>query len=374
MTAAIATEHVDEIVRDFAAALIYTTNRERRTAMSSPLYDLPGRSSLGFAVVHEVAPGLVERLERVVPAEEIGRRMRAPLVRPYYLQLFILFEGYLMGREQRLLDGRDVPGDDAERTARVADWFARAAGAYRIDGSAAPAEGNPTQRILDDAEVERWTGGTPLREDVAARAQRALGAIELYALTVHGEQRDGNFDHGPYDGPGGEVVQFHEINDLSNDFLPWVLPEDRLPVDAVGVVRAYPAGAGTLYDMFGTSSGTSSSFDLRAVLARDDAGLRAIDVDELEALGAAAQAATGRLYRRIAGWEPAYKTEYGRPLFLNHLVPFARLAGDPEVERWLVAAGADAGAEELALQTPGEGRSVWTLFGAKSDDMFRSVG
>ena len=71
--------------------------------------------------------------------------------------------------------------------------------------------------------------------------------------------------------------------------------------------------------------------------------MRALELEELEQIAAAATRATAELYRRIAGWEPEYRTAYGRPLFLNHLLPFPRIAGAPEIEEWLVEAGEAAG-------------------------------
>ncbi len=363
-------DRANALISRFASDLVFTTNRERRVAMTSPLYDLQGRSSLGFSVVYDLAPGLVRRLEAALDAEEVGRRMRGLLLRPYFLQLFIFFEGYLMGREQRIvedggLSGRQC-GEDAERTALVCDWFARVCSSYRCDEHLFPGETVSEQPILEPGQVAEWVAREPLPAELADRAQRAVGQIELYALTVHGEQRDGNFDHGPYAAGDGRQIVFHEVNDLANDFLPWVSAEERLGVDAIGVVRAFSAEAKIDCDMFGTSSVSpaGASHQQLAVLARDSDGVREIDVEELEGVAAAAARATARLYRRIAAWQPEYRTTYGRPLFINHLVPFARIAAAPEVERWLREHGAEAGPADLSVIQGRGPAEVWARLAA----------
>lgn len=349
--------------------------------MTSPLYDLPGRSSLGFAVTWAAAPAMLERLEERISPEEAGERMRAPLMRPYALQLFILLEGYLMGREQRLLDAsgdltEDQRAADAARTEKVVSWFARASGAYRTDDALFCGPQVVTQPVLEPAEIEECAA--ELREwdaDTVSRVQRAFGFLELYSLTLHGEQRDGIFDHGPYPHDDGILV-FHEVNDLQNDYLPWSTQDVRLPVDAVGVVRAHPP-VGTTFDMFGTMSygRTAPEVCARALWRRERGRLRTIGVRELESIAERAVTATGMLYRRVAEWAPDFRIRYGAPLFANHLVPFLRLAEADDVERWLDHAVAQATEEEMPRLGDAP-RSIWTHLAAaamRGGELFHPV-
>lgn len=357
----------DALIAHFADSIVYTTNRERRVAMSSPLYDLQGRSSYGFAAVYEVTPKLVRQLEAAMPAERIGERMGAPLMRPYFLQLFILFYSYLMGREQRLVDaGGRATAAEAEEVLEVCDWFRRACAAYRTDGELFPDRTVVGQPILPPAQLEQWAQGEPLEEDLTSRVQRAFGRLEVYALTVHGEQRDGNFDHGPYPAAGGGRLVFHEVDDLDNDYLPWVDEGRRLGVDAVGVVRSYAGPAKFNFDVFGTSDVDPPSAPFRPIrlLAREGGDLREIEVEELEELAAAAGRATGELYAKIAAWEPDYRTAYGGPLFLNHLQPFARLAGSAAGEEWLREMRDVAGARDRELLAGPAAKELWSRLAA----------
>jgi hypothetical protein len=372
---------VNETIAEFGESITATVRREKRTAMTSPLFDLPGRSSLGFAVTYDAAPGLIERLEPLLAAEELGARMRQPLLRPYFLQLFILGEAYLMGREQLLLDGGGSLGDgdaeaaDAERTSRVVSYFARVCRAYRTDGQLFPGRVIDTQPVLDSAYATSLAeaGPAPTPEE-AARIERALGAIELYVLTLHGEQRDGIFDHGPYPYPGadGRALVFHELNDLRNDYLPWSIEDVRLPVDAVGVARVTTAA--TCFDVFGTMSYEPSSAPIEplAVFCRDRDELRSMELDELEQIAAQATRATALLFRTYSLWEASYRTAYGAPLFANHLVPLVRLAGEPAIETWLAESVAET-TERMLADFLGAPKSIWAHMAGATDKLFTPV-
>jgi hypothetical protein len=367
----------NEVISRFSADLTATTNRERRVAMSSPLYDLQGRSTLGFLVSHDLGAELVRRTEAACPAEEVGERMGKLLTRPYFLGLFILFEGYLMGREMRMIENGAPSGADlvrdGEDTIAVTDWFERVCSSYRTDDRLFPGAEVFDQLILAPAEVI-GPAGQPLDEETAARAQRAIGTLELYALTVHGEQRDGNFDHGPYPAPDGSRLVVHEVNDLDNDFRPWVEAPQRLGVDAVGVVRRFASGVEIVCDMFGTSSvsPSGSPFEQLALLVREGETVRALEVEELEEIAARAVSATGELFQRIAGWEQDFRTAYGRPLWLNHFAPILEIAGAGDQLEWLREAGAAAGPQDLAeLQGAAVGQ-VWARLAA-GEEMFTAV-
>jgi hypothetical protein len=368
----------DEVVSRFSADLTATTNRERRVAMSSPLYDLQGRSSLGFLVSHDIGPELVHRLEAATPAEEIGERMADLLMRPYFLALFILYEGYLMGREMRIVEAGAPSGEaalrDAEDTIAVTDWFARVCATYRTDDDLYPGATVLDQPILRVGWLDEFLAAKPLERELATRAQRAVGALELYALTVHGEQRDGNFDHGPYPGPDGRQLVVHEVNDLDNNFLPWVEAGQRLGVDAVGVVRAFAPDVQITCDMFGTSSvaPSGSPFEQLALLVREGPTVRRLEVEELEEIAARAASATAALFERIAGWDAEFRTAYGRPLWLNHFAPIMRIAGAGDQLDWLREAGAAAGPSDLGVLERPAASQVWQRLAA-GEEMFTLV-
>lgn len=367
----------DEVIRSYACDFGAMIRSESRTSMTSPLFDLPGRSSLAFAFVYDVAPAFVTLLERHMPAEEIGARMRLPLMRPYFLQPSLVIEGMLMGREQRILDHGGNDGADDERTALVVDWAARACGASRTDDRWWPGAPDLTMPVLDEpALVACGADAEPIDIETAGRIHRAVGAVEVYALTVHGEQRDGNFHHGPYRRPDGSRVVFHEINDLSNTSLPWTDEATSLGVDAVGVVDALDDGVSTAFDLFGsmTSSPVEPRREARATWIRSGTELRPASVDELEELAARARDATAELYRRIVAWDKAYRTGYGADLWINHLMPLAELAGaQADALPLLEKSAAAVCAAELPWLVDAPPRSVWAHVAAGPATHFTSL-
>jgi hypothetical protein len=365
-----------EVMRRFGHDLGVTIRREKRAGMTSPMYNLAGRSSLGYVLVHDVADEFVRRMEDVITAEELGARMRAPLMRPYSLGLFIFLEGYLVHREQLRLDGdpRACPPDDAAKTEYVVSWFGRVSRAYRADDELFCGESVLGQQVLTADDASAFRGELTLEPGDELRVKRAFGLLELYALTLHGEQRDGHFYHGPYPAEGGRWTTFHEINDLDNRTLPWADEETVLGVDAVGATRLYSDDIVPIFDMFGTMSVTpvAAGYSTTGLWLRDAAGVRALELDELEAIAQRAQAATSVLFRRIIAWDDDYRTAYGAPLWANHLLPFAELGGVPGIGPWLTERAAAVTAEWLPRLGGDAPASVWPLMAAASADLFRT--
>jgi hypothetical protein len=231
---------VDAAIETWGVAQSETMRREQRGKLSSELFDIRGRTWVGFECYYRAVPELLAALAERISPEEIGRRMKRPGQRPYYLQLFILMSNYLCAREQRVLTAGSPPETDpaeAEALQILVEFFARAASAYREDGGLVPAAPDYDQRILDAEWAGRCAALLGPTDDLA-RVRRALASISLYVFLMHGEQRDGNFDHGPYQLEDGARMLIHEINDLDNDYLPWVDSERPLPLSNICIAYA----------------------------------------------------------------------------------------------------------------------------------------
>lgn len=340
-----------------------------RVSQTSTLFDLAGRSTLGFALLYEVVPQFLRELDAAAPRERLGASLRQPLMRPGPVQALIVIESWLMGRERLIIDaGERLPDEiDPERDRAdwelVGSWYSDVVGALRGDGAAFPTEAelyepggglSPGETIFAQPVLdEKWLSklqidGPRLGPDEAERAQRALGMLDMFALTLHGEQRDGLFDRGPWRRENGWTVSLHEVNDLDNEVLPWSSAETRLGVDAVGAINARRPGSELPIDMWGTVAGGGLPDEIRGLWVRRDEELRPLGVEELEEIAARAGEACGVLYKRMADWDEDYRIAYGAPLFINHLVPLARAAGADraEAELW-------AGAERvLPIELP----------------------
>lgn len=309
---------------------------EKRDQLRSVLFDVPRRSMLGWNCIYLHGPELIRELRGHVTPEELASRMRSLGIRPYQLQVALLFLGYLGGRQQRILDlgiaeGEPLPDEDTESAIEFLDFSERLARSYRGDGTLTPGEAGAQTRVLDaDALEEVRALLEPAREDRFAPMQRCLATLEMYAFMLHGEQRDGVFGHGPYELEGTSRLFLREVNDLQNDYLPWASTEARNPF--ANVVCAYEADDVKLScDVFGTLTVDSPDLERRlrasAALTRDGGDLRRLGEDELEAAQAAAAAAIREMYKQFAGWSERYKLEYGGPLFANHMKTLFDLAG-----------------------------------------------
>lgn len=354
-----------------------------RVAQTSSLYDLPGRSTVGFAFVYAVVADVLRSLDGAMPRRELAAALRRPLVRPNPLQALIVLEAWLMGRERLLIDGGNRLPVESERDRAdwelVGSWYAEVVGAMRGEDAFPPPAADGGEQIEAQPVLaplawrELGAEGDPLPVPVAERIERAAGALDLFALTLHGEQRDGLFDRGPHRAADGRSVVLHEVNDLRNDVLPWSTEVTRLGVDAIGVLRAYRPATAVRVDMWGTAivRPTGPADQVLAVWARRGEELFPLGVEELERIAARATAATAELFGRMAGWDGDYRTAYGGPLFANHLIPLVRAAGRPDLVAPLLERADRIAATELNALRGAEPHPVWkVLVRTDSDVLF----
>jgi hypothetical protein len=325
---------VDEVIAAWGAAQSETMRNESRASLASDLFDIRGRTWVGFECYYEAAaPLLQELVSRSVPPEEIGRRMKVPGSRPYYLQLFLLMSNYLGSREERVLQHGTAPdmSDPAayEQLRVLVEFFTRTTMAYRNDGAIVPGPPENDQRILGEAWVARCVEllGPPTELEAIKRMSAMLS---LYSFMLHGEQRDGQFDHGPYPGPDGTQIIVREFNDLRNTYLPWSEREARLPYSNVCVAYAC-RGASMRFTIFATA--TTSPADLAphvegvAAFARVGEELHRLDAAEMATIATLAQQLQLAIYRRVVRWDAIERSRYGLYLYANSLAPFLTVAG-----------------------------------------------
>jgi hypothetical protein len=344
-------ERLNELILVFGEHEKAALRAEKRGAMTSQLFDLRRRSLLGWQTKYEHEAGFLREVAAVLTPEEIGRRMRVPGSRPYYLQLFLMLQDSLGARQQRMLElglaeGDPFPEERLDDLLFVADFWERASRSYRSDGKLLPDEAGRTQPILDEPTLDR------LRELVAPAPREQLDAtrrlaasLEAYCFVAHGEQRDGIFGHGPYPGTGGSVLFCKEFNDLRNDFLPWARTGARNVYDNVVVVYEC-RDVRVACDMFGGIVTDPLDFHNRvervAVLTQAGGELQPLGPDEQAVARAAAEQATNEIFFTVVEWPDRYRVEYGAILFMNHVRPFLALAGIDADDRLAAAAEATA--------------------------------
>jgi hypothetical protein len=323
------------LIARFAYCHRQTMRAERRAGMKSALFDLPRRSSLGWAAVHEHGGALVAELRDAIDPYDLGRRMRRVGSRPYTLQAFMLACGYLAGRQQLLLDaglapGDGLPGEDPEEVAMVVGFWARLLEGQRDSDRLMPEEDGGATRVLDAADVQSVRALLRPQDDATrSRVRKMAATLELYGFILHGEQRDGIGGHGPYPLDDGSVMFFKEFNDLRNGDLPWAATDAENPYPYI-VVATIARDVEVRCDLFGSMVVSPHELGDRvlaqATLTQGPDGLRVVD-DEADDLREAAAAAQQELYVRAIGWDDRYKIAYGAPLFANHVAPLFALAG-----------------------------------------------
>jgi len=320
--------HVNALVHRFGESVKGFFRDQRRSSMTSPMFNLPGRLVLGAHCYYEhLGPLLAEIAARCAPAA-IGRRMQRLCARPNYVNLNSLALGFLVGREQRRLLGHAPHPDDAERVAQVMTFWEAVARACRRDGHCLPDEADFTIPVLPAAAVEDLAAR--LRPDpdpdLRARIRRMLATLELYTFILHGEARVGVFHHGPYVLDGGDTLLVKELIGLREDFYPWARLQARPPFAHLACVMRLRAVRSRLV-LFGSLTTEprdyASNVVAEEVLVVDGDAYEPLPHADIDAVTAVAADAQMELYRRVIDWDPRYRIAYGAELYGCLLKAFA---------------------------------------------------
>ena len=304
---------------------------QQRSAMTSPMFNLPGRLVLGSHCYYENLPGLLHTIKQHASEETIGSGMKKLCSRPNYVHLNSLALGYLVGREQARLNGQ-VTHDDVEQVAGVMDFWAGVARNYRNDGLLLPDEANFTVPILEAALVSDLE--SCLRDDLTAghkrRVRRMLATLELYTFILHGEARVGVFHHGPYTLDNGDAMVVRELVGLREDFYPWARLQTQPHHDHLAwVIRLREVRSKIV--LFGSLATEPADFApnivAEEVFVVENGGYRPLPAAEITELTETAGNAQLDLYRRIIDWDDRYRIAYGADLYACLLKNFADQLG-----------------------------------------------
>jgi hypothetical protein len=304
---------------------------QQRSAMTSPMFNLPGRLVLGSHCYYENLPQLLTEICNHASEEDIGLGMKQLCTRPNYVHLNSLALGFLVGREQARLSGADC-GDDGEEVASVMEFWSRVARSYRNDGLLLPDEAGFTVPIIPAETVgdlnDRLSGAYP---DILRRQiHRLLATLELYTFILHGEARVGVFHHGPYPLDDGETLVIKELVGLREDFYPWAQLETRLPYDNIACAMRFRDVRSKIV-LFGSLTTEprdyASSIVAEALFVVENGAYRPLPADEIPELTQLAADAQLELYRRVIDWDDRYRIEYGADLYGYLLKSFADQLG-----------------------------------------------
>jgi hypothetical protein len=324
-------ERAGESMREFYQA-------GRRSSLTSPMFNVPGRMTVGGEVYFRHLPDLLRELDGTVGVDELAGRAGALCTRPHYLSMQSFMHGYLNGREQRRIDAGLVSGEPLaderrEDLAVVMDFWDRAMRAYLRADLVLPEEtGGAIRPLSPDAVAALAATLRPVTEDETAwqvTVRRAVATAELYTFIANGESRVGVFHYGPYPLPGGDILLIKELNGLQDRFLPW---EDvPLPPfeNLARVMRL--RGVGARIGAFGTLVTDPLEYEASLVaeqlVTRVNGELRSLADDDIGALQTGTSLAQLRMYEEAAGWDAVRQVAYGADLYAALLLPWFQAAG-----------------------------------------------
>jgi hypothetical protein len=333
--------NVNQLIDLFGQSVKHFFRDQQRSAMTSPMFNLPGRLVLGSHCYYENLPQLLGEIRSRAKEQDIGRGMKNLCMRPNYVHLNSLALGYLVGREQARLSGTDTK-DDFDRTHSVMEFWSQVTRSCRNDGLLLPDEADFTVPILPAETVSELNGRLrgDLPDTLRRQIHRLVATLELYTFILHGEARVGVSHHGPYpvngvDGDGGngdvgDTLVVKELIGLREDFYPWAQMEARLPYDNIACVMRFHDVRSKIV-LFGTLTTQprdyAQSVAAEALFVVKDGVYHPLPDDEIPNLTQTAADAQLELYRRVIDWDDKYRIEYGADLYGYLLKSFADSLG-----------------------------------------------
>lgn len=314
---------INQLIHLFGESVKHFFRDQNRSAMTSPIFNLPNRLVLGSHCYYENLPQLLCEITSRASEEDIGSGMKRLGARPNYVHLNSLALGYLVGREQARLMAQGTgtgTSDDDGKVATVLEFWSRVARSYRNDALLLPDEADFAIPILADK-----TAGdllprlrSDLTEDSTRQLHRMMATLELYTFILNGEARVGVFHHGPYPVEGGDVIIVKELTGLREDFYPWARLQARLPYDRLAYVMRL-SNVKPKITLFGTLTTEPSDYKsqivAREVFVVDDGSPRPLPAGEFADLTAIAGDAQLELYRKVIDWDERYRIAYGADLY-----------------------------------------------------------
>lgn len=234
-----------------------------------------------------------------------------------------------------------APEDEGTREVAELVQFQRrlAAGFWDDGGEMFSSSRGYAAPVLDRAWIDRFAADVQpfTGEDQRSVHQRFNATTEITGFLLHFDNRSGLSDTGPYPLPDGGfmIVRDHFLHDpvyhwhdVAED-LPHCLtqamvfhPTEDLQVNVLDIGTLFSEPANYLQHLTGMAVYARDSWDTPIE------ELRRVDEDEMHRILETCDAATTKLYKRIASMSPRDKIMCGAQVYYTEFVaPFARLAG-----------------------------------------------
>jgi hypothetical protein len=286
---------------------------------------------------------MMRAIDKVMPAEEIGRRARRPGCQIDSCFLWSIANFPLVGR--KVFGMLDPSLDTPDRMYTILEFWERAALAYRGDGSR-QAWDTGTARPYD-AEVQRTLLDGALKiddDEQRSRIKRFNATLVTYLFLLYFDTRAGYCDTGPYEVSGRPerkllVRDFYRL--AQSDFW-WSDVAKEVPYQNLTAALVLEDVDFTVTD-FGTSNHDPIDyldhvvdFGLFTTDGCEPNELRPVPLHEIDGIVAAVRDAQAKHYRHIAAMSRDEKIRCGAYVYFSFLRPFAQEAGIADDLDWTV--------------------------------------
>jgi len=333
-----------------------------RTALESRLIPVSAYILVSAAEAWYRWPDMMQRIDKAMPAEEIGAAGRRPGVRVNAVHLWSIANIYLTGR--KLLTAFGLVEDEVERTWTVLDFWQRAAGAYRADGTLQAWDAGFKAHPYGEDVIESLLAHATATDDQARAAIKKLNAtLVAYLFLMYFDTRVGAGDSGPYPLDDGRTLLVRDYYQLGQSDFAWSHVAGGVPYQNLTAALVLD-GVDVRVNDWGTSLTEPEdyldhlvSFGLYTTDGSDGA-LRPVAMDEWDGLLAAVRKAQADHYRQVAAMSRRQKIDAGAYVYFSFLRPFAEVAGIADDLDWTVPRDTVGALYDALEPFTGEGAAI----------------
>jgi hypothetical protein len=333
-----------------------------RTALESRLIPVSAYILVSAAEAWYRWPDMMTAIDVAMPAEEIGRAGRRPGMRVNAVHLWSISNIYLTGR--KLLTTFGIVEDEVERTWTVLDFWRRAAGAYRADGTLQAWDAGFASHPYDDDIVGQLLAGTTATDGEARSAIKKFNAtLVAYLFLLYFDTRVGVGDSGAYRLDDGRTLLIRDYYQLAESDFAWSSVAAGVPYRNLTAALVLD-GVDVRVNDWGTSLTEPEDYLDHLVAfglyTTDGAGrgLQPVAASEWDALTVAVRKAQADHYRQVAAMSRGEKIAAGAYVYFSFLRPFAEVAGVAGDLDWTVPRDTVGPLYDALEPFTGEGASV----------------
>ena len=333
-----------------------------RTALESRLIPVSAYILVSAAEAWYRWPDMMTAIDTAMPAEEIGAAGRRPGMRVNAVHLWSIANIYLTGR--KLLTTFGVVEDEVERTWTVLDFWRRAAGAYRADGTLQAWDAGLSSHPYGDDIVGQLLAGAAATDEQARSSVKKLNAtLVAYLFLMYFDTRVGVGDSGPYRLDGARTLLVRDYYQLAESDFAWSHVAAGVPYQNLTAALVLD-GVDVRVNDWGTSLTDPEDYLDHLVsfglYTTDGPGgaLRPVPRSEWDGLLAAVRKAQADHYRQVAAMSRRQKIDAGAYVYFSFLRPFAEVAGIADDLDWTVPRDTAGPLYDALEPFTGEGASM----------------